>query len=86
MILNSLILPLAQHFPQTNKYATRRQIWILQQILCVSLAGLEAIAQAYERLVKNIRQIEHSRHRIRFNFLVNLLAGLVAYIIRRILP
>jgi hypothetical protein len=29
--------------------------------------------------LKNISQIEHSRHRSFFNFLVNLLAGLVAY-------
>jgi hypothetical protein len=29
--------------------------------------------------LKNISQIEHSRHRSVFNFLVNLLAGLVAY-------
>lgn len=29
--------------------------------------------------LKNICQIEHSRHRSVYNFLVNLLAGLVAY-------
>jgi hypothetical protein len=29
--------------------------------------------------LKNVCQIEHSRHRSVFNFLVNLLAGLVAY-------
>ena len=31
------------------------------------------------RTLKNISQIEHPRHRSPFNFLVNLLAGLVAY-------
>ena len=29
--------------------------------------------------LKNICQIEHSRHRSRFNFLANLVAGLIAY-------
>ena len=29
--------------------------------------------------LKNISQIEHSRHRSPFNFFVNLIAGLVAY-------
>jgi DNA-binding TFAR19-related protein (PDSD5 family) len=29
--------------------------------------------------LKNIAQIEHTRHRISTNFLVNLLSGLVAY-------
>ena len=29
--------------------------------------------------LKNISQIEHTRHRSRINFMVNLLAGLIAY-------
>ena len=29
--------------------------------------------------LKNISQIEHSRHRSPLNFLINLIAGLVAY-------
>ena len=29
--------------------------------------------------LKNISQVEHSRHRSPWNFLVNLLAGLIAY-------
>ena len=29
--------------------------------------------------LKNISQIEHSRHRSLFNFIVNLIAGLIAY-------
>ena len=32
--------------------------------------------------LKNISQIEHSRHRSPFNFFVNLMAGLVAYTFR----
>jgi hypothetical protein len=29
--------------------------------------------------LKNISQIEHSRHRLPVNFMVNVLAGLIAY-------
>lgn len=36
--------------------------------------------------LKNISQIEHSRHRSPFNFFVNLLAGLVAYTFREKKP
>ena len=32
--------------------------------------------------LKNISQIEHSRHRSPTNFLVNLLSGLIAYTLR----
>ncbi len=35
--------------------------------------------EAVNDQLKNISQIEHSRHRSVFNFLGNLLAGLVAY-------
>jgi hypothetical protein len=38
-----------------------------------------AIIESVNDQLKNICQIEHSRHRSRFNFLVNLLAGLIAY-------
>jgi Transposase DDE domain len=38
-----------------------------------------AIIESVNDQLKNICQIEHSRHRSRFNFLVNLFAGLVAY-------
>jgi hypothetical protein len=47
--------------------------------------GLELIARRRKKMknsllkLKNICQIEHLRHRSRFNFLVNLLVGLVAY-------
>ena len=37
-----------------------------------------AIIESVNDQLKNISQIEHSRHRSFFNFLVNLLAGLVA--------
>lgn len=38
-----------------------------------------AVIESVNDQLKNICQIEHSRHRSVFNFLVNLLAGLVAY-------
>ena len=41
-----------------------------------------AIIESVNDQLKNISQIEHSRHRSFFNFLVNVLAGLVAYTYR----
>lgn len=38
-----------------------------------------AIVETIHDQLKNISQIEHSRHRSPFNFLVNLLSGLIAY-------
>lgn len=38
-----------------------------------------AIIESVNDFLKNICQIEHSRHRSQHNFLVNLLSGLVAY-------
>lgn len=45
-----------------------------------------AIIESVNDQLKNISQIEHSRHRSIFNFLVNLLAGLVAYSYRETKP
>ena len=38
-----------------------------------------AIIETINDQLKNISQIEHSRHRSLANFLINLLSGLVAY-------
>jgi hypothetical protein len=38
-----------------------------------------AILETINDQLKNISQIEHSRHRSPLNFLVNLIAGLIAY-------
>jgi hypothetical protein len=43
------------------------------------LLRFRALIESVNDQLKNICQIEHSRHRSVFNFLVNLLAGLVAY-------
>lgn len=48
---------------------------MIDKILLRKRALIESI---YDQL-KNICQIEHSRHRSIFNFLVNLFAGLIAY-------
>jgi hypothetical protein len=45
-----------------------------------------AIIETVNDPLKNISQIEHSRHRSPFNFFVNLLAGLVAYTFREKKP
>lgn len=45
-----------------------------------------AIIETVNDQLKNISQIEHSRHRSPFNFFVNLMAGLVAYTFREKKP
>ena len=45
-----------------------------------------SIIETVNDQLKNISQIEHSRHRSPVNFFVNLIAGLVAYIFREKKP
>jgi DDE family transposase len=45
-----------------------------------------SILETVNDQLKNISQIEHSRHRSPFNFFVNLIAGLVAYTFREKKP
>ncbi|MBO9497065.1 hypothetical protein J7438_23680 [Thalassotalea sp. G20_0] len=45
-----------------------------------------AVIESVNDQLKNISQIEHSRHRSPFNFAVNLIAGLIAYIRQPIKP
>ena len=45
-----------------------------------------SIIETVNDQLKNISQIEHSRHRSSFNFFVNLIAGLVAYTFREKKP
>lgn len=52
-----------------------RWVKLMDKILLRKRALIESINDQ----LKNICQIEHSRHRSRFKFLVNLLAGLIAY-------
>ena len=44
-----------------------------------ALLRKRAIIETVNDQLKNISQIEHKRHRSVSNFLINLLAGLVAY-------
>ena len=55
---------------------------LLDRILLRKRAIIETIIDQ----LKNISQIEHSRHRSVDNFLVNLLAGLIAYSLRPVKP
>lgn len=45
-----------------------------------------AIVETIIDQLKNISQIEHSRHRSVFNYLVNVLCGLIAYSHRPMKP
>jgi hypothetical protein len=58
-----------------KKNMKQRLLPLLDQILLRQRALVESINDQ----LKNIEQIEHSRHRSMLNFLVNLLAGLIAY-------
>jgi len=64
-----------QLVPQSKKNMKQRLVKLIDKILLRKLAVIESVNDQ----LKNICQIEHSRHRSVFNFLVNLLAGLVAY-------
>lgn len=52
-----------------------RLVKLMDKILLRKRAVIESVKDQ----LKNLCQIEHSRHRSVYNFLVNLLAGLVAY-------
>lgn len=47
-----------------------------------SLTRKRAIIESVNDQLKNISQIEHTRHRSVANFVVNLIAGLIAYTFR----
>jgi hypothetical protein len=53
-----------------NRLLTLSDKWLLRK---------RAIIETIHDQLKNISQIEHSRHRSDANFLVNLIAGLLAY-------
>lgn len=58
-----------------KKNMKNRLIPLLDKILLRKRAIIESVNDQ----LKNISQIEHSRHRSPLNFMVNLIAGLVAY-------
>lgn len=64
-----------QLITKSKKNMKNRLVKLIDKILLRKRALIESVNDQ----LKNICQIEHSRHRSVFNFLVNLLAGLVAY-------
>lgn len=60
---------------KVRKNMKNKLVPLLDKILLRKRAVIESVIDQ----LKNICQIEHSRHRSVLNFLVNLLAGLVAY-------
>lgn len=64
-----------QLITKSKKNMKNRLVKLIDKILLRKRALIESINDQ----LKNICQIEHSRHRSWFNFLVNLLAGLIAY-------
>jgi predicted ATPase len=64
-----------QLITKSKKNMKNRLVKLIDKILLRKRALIESVNDQ----LKNICQIEHSRHRSVFNFLVNLLAGIVAY-------
>ncbi len=76
--------PLAQHLLVTQglQLITKLRKRMRNRLLDWSdelLLRKRAIIETINDQLKNICQIEHSRHRSPINFLVNLVAGLIAY-------
>ncbi len=76
--------PLAQHLLVTQglHLITKLRKRMRNRLLDLSdklLLRKRAIIETINDQLKNICQIEHSRHRSPINFLVNLVAGLIAY-------
>lgn len=60
---------------KSKKNMKNRLVKLIDKILLRKRAVIESVNDH----LKNICQVEHSRHRSVFNFLVNLIAGLTAY-------
>ena len=76
--------PLAEHLLVTQglELITKLRKRMRNQLLAWSdklLLRKRAIIETINDQLKNVYQIEHSRHRSPINFLVNLVAGLIAY-------
>ena len=72
----------SQLWEQGLQLVTKCRRNMKQRLVCLQdklLLRKRALIESVNDQLKNISQIEHSRHRSPFNFLVNLLAGLVAY-------
>ena len=67
---------------KARKNMKQRLVKLIDKILLRKRSLIESVNDQ----LKNICQIEHSRHRSGWNFLVNLLAGLIAYTYQPKLP
>ena len=68
-----------EHGVQLITFARKNMQGRLLHHADVLLLRKRAIIETIHDQLKNISQIEHSRHRSPLNFMVNLLAGLIAY-------
>lgn len=71
-----------QLITRSRRNMKQRLVKVIDKILLRKRAVIESVNDQ----LKNMCQIEHSRHRSVFNFLVNLLAGLTAYTYQPSLP
>ena len=74
-LFEQLYEPGLQRITKSKKNMKNRLVKLIDKLLLQKRALIESINDQ----LKNICQIEHSHHRSVFNFLVNLLAGLIAY-------
>ena len=71
-----------QLYKQGLKLITRRKKNMKQQLIKLMdkiLLRKRSLIETVNDRLKNISQIEHSRHRSVWNFMVNLFSGLIAY-------
>jgi hypothetical protein len=71
-----------QFVTKAKKNMKQRLVKLMDKILLRKRSLIESVNDQ----LKNICQVEHSRHRSIWNFLVNLIAGLVAYTYQPKLP
>lgn len=74
-LANSLLPPRVQLVTKFKRNMKNRLMPLVDMLLLRKRAIIESVIDQ----LKNISQIEHSRHRSSTNFMVNLIAGLVAY-------
>ncbi len=74
-LFDSLFAQGVQLIPKLRKDKKNKLLPIMDKLLLRKRSLIETVNDQ----LKNISQIEHSRHRCVANFLVNLVAGLIAY-------
>jgi hypothetical protein len=56
-----------------------QQLFLAQGLRLIAKLRKRALIESINDQLKNVCQIEHTRHRSPLNFVVHLLAGLIAY-------